>query len=169
MEQKDRQLSASLSEVRATLVRDTMVLKIKMISGSTTLYIIPGHRRPISGGTARVDAVGFSIGSKGYIGTGYDGTNKNDYWSTTLSSILGHRKLTFGGTARQAAVGFSIGSKGYIGTGYDGTNKMHSGNTTLSSILGHRKLDFGGTARFNAVGFSIGDKGYIGTGAYYGL
>ena len=48
-----------------------------------TLPPIPGHRRPISGDAARFDAVGFSIGSKGYIGTGdYVPTNayKKDFW-----------------------------------------------------------------------------------------
>ena len=55
---------------------------ITKTSGSTTLPPIPGHRRPISGGQRRDYAVGFSIGSKGYIGTGYDGfiNTTKDFW-----------------------------------------------------------------------------------------
>src|SRR5258706_114127 len=75
------------------------------------------------GGTARYDAVGFSIGSKGYIGTGEDGIYpywKNDFWEYDPSTNTWIQKADFGGTARSNAVGFSIGSKGYIGTGSDG-------------------------------------------------
>src|ERR1035437_9204416 len=75
------------------------------------------------GGTARWHAVGFSIGSKGYIGTGGDGSVpfKKDFWEWDQSSNVWTQKANFGGTARWAAVGFSIGTKGYIGTGVDNT------------------------------------------------
>ncbi len=34
------------------------------------------------GGTARQGAIGFSIGEKGYIGTGYDNVQiKKDFWA----------------------------------------------------------------------------------------
>ena len=73
------------------------------------------------GGTARYGAVGFSIGSKGYIGTGYDGSYIKDFWEYDPAANTWTQKADFGGTARYGAVGFSIGSKGYIGTGYDGS------------------------------------------------
>ena len=70
------------------------------------------------GGTARDGAVGFSIGSKGYIGTGDDGSSlQKTSGSTTLPPIPGHRRPISGGQRDMYAVGFSIGSKGYIGTG----------------------------------------------------
>ena len=76
-----------------------------------------------SGGTGRERAVGFSIGSRGYIGTGYDGsyTLTKDFWEYDPALNTWTQKADFGGTAREFAVGFSIGSKGYIGTGYDGS------------------------------------------------
>src|SRR6476620_4310173 len=75
------------------------------------------------GGTARYAAVGFSIGSKGYIGTGYDGSDRNDFWEYNPATNAWTQKANFGGTPRRFATGFSIGSKGYIGTGYDGSDR----------------------------------------------
>ena len=122
------------------------------------------------GGTGRAGAVGFSIGTKGYIGTGTEGggssgPNKNDFWEWDQATDTWTQMADFAGTARSYAVGFSIGTKGYIGTGYDGTDKKNdfwewnqSNNTWI------QKASFGGTARYCAVGFSINSKGYIGTG-----
>lgn len=116
------------------------------------------------GGTTRVDAVGFSIGSKGYVGTGYDGANTADFWEYDSLGNTWTQKADFAGSARQAAVGFSIGTKGYIGTGYDGAVQKDFWEYDPGANAWTQKTDFGGPARFNAVGFSIGNKGYIGTG-----
>jgi N-acetylneuraminic acid mutarotase len=99
----------------------------------------------------RASAVGFSIGTKGYIGIGgKPSTGAAD----------------FGGYIRFGAVGFSIGNKGYIGTG-----SSDQGNYTRefwewdqTTNVWTKKSDFGGDARAGAVGFAIGEKGYIGTG-----
>ena len=69
------------------------------------------------GGTGRWGAVGFSIGNKGYIGTGWDNGPHQDFWEYNPSTDAWTQKANFGGTARYGAVGFSIGNKGYIGTG----------------------------------------------------
>jgi len=124
------------------------------------------------GGTARGYAVGFSIGSKGYIGTGKDGSlYYNDFWEYIPTANTWTQKADFGGITRAFAVGFSIGSNGYIGTGewydsnvsqYKGTNDFWEYSPT-ANIWTH-KADFGGTVRSGAVGFSIGNRGYIGTG-----
>jgi hypothetical protein len=74
------------------------------------------------GGSVRCDAVGFSIGSKGYIGTGsnfyLNPTELKDFWEYDSALNNWTQKADFGGTARTDAVGFSIGNKGYIGTGW---------------------------------------------------
>jgi N-acetylneuraminic acid mutarotase len=118
----------------------------------------------------RTRAAAFSIGDKGYIGTGYDDSGyKNDFWEYDIVANAWTQKADFGGTARESAVGFSIGSKGYVGTGRYGSYDSASyykdfweydpvANTWA------QKVDFGGGARAFAVGFSIGSKGYIGTG-----
>ena len=54
------------------------------------------------GGTARYVAVGFSIGSKGYIGTGDDDLNQflKDFWEYDPATNTWTQKADFGGTAR---------------------------------------------------------------------
>ncbi|MEI8006471.1 MAG: T9SS type A sorting domain-containing protein [Bacteroidota bacterium] len=119
---------------------------------------------------ARYGASGFSIGSKGYIGTGFGYVNnafslKKDFWEYDPATDSWSQKADFGGTARRFAVGFSIGTKGYIGTGNpDGTFAKDFWEYNPTSNTWARKADFGGTARGAATGFSIGTKGYIGTG-----
>ncbi|MFI5164216.1 MAG: choice-of-anchor D domain-containing protein, partial [Bacteroidia bacterium] len=118
------------------------------------------------GGTIRYTAVGFSIGSKGYIGTGQDNDSlRSDFWQYDTTTNTWTQKANFGGTAREYAVGFSIGNKGYIGTGQDNDSirsdfwQYNPGTNSWA-----QKARFAGTARQYAVGFSIGAKGYIGTG-----
>ena len=77
------------------------------------------------GGSIRREAVGFSIGNKGYIGTGWNGALPAylDFWEYDPATNSWTQKANFGGSARYYAVGFSIGTNGYIGTGFDGAYK----------------------------------------------
>src|SRR5205823_1893159 len=53
------------------------------------------------GGGGRAYIVGFSIGTKGYMGTGYDGsTSKKDFWEYDPATDAWTQKADFGGTAR---------------------------------------------------------------------
>src|SRR5713101_1775958 len=103
------------------------------------------------GGAARIAAVGFSIGSKGYIGTGeiFGSTlGTKDFWEYDPATNTWTQKADFGGTERSYAVGFSIGSKGYIGTGLDQSvtirNDFWEYDPATNSWT--QKADFGGTA-----------------------
>jgi hypothetical protein len=119
------------------------------------------------GATARSGAVGFSIGNKGYIGTGTTGLSayRNDFWEYDPATNAWTQKADFAGGVRYLATGFSIGSKGYIGTGRDGSLRHNDfWEYDPAANTWTQKADFGGTARYEAVGFSIGSKGYIGTG-----
>lgn len=116
-------------------------------------------------GTARHSAVGFSIGSKGYLGTGLGSEYSRDFWEYDSAADTWTQKANFEGAARSSAIGFSIGAKGYIGTGWDGSAlKRDFWEFDPAANTWTRKADFGGTARYAAVGFSVGSKGYIGTG-----
>ena len=119
------------------------------------------------GGSARSGAVGFSIGGKGYIGTGYDGSYTKDFWEYDQATDIWTQKDDFGGSARSGAVGFSISGKGYIGTGYAGT-LLDFWEYDPATNIWSQKDDFGGGKREQAVGFSISDKGYIGIGGIIG-
>jgi len=120
------------------------------------------------GGAGRFQAVGFSIGKKGYLGTGYNGNNGpvfNDFWEWNQATNAWTQKANFGGMQRSRSAGFSIYDKGYIGTGgtgYSSFNDFWEYDTTANSWA--QKANFGGNYRYGAVGFSIGNKGYIGTG-----
>ena len=120
------------------------------------------------GGGGRYGAVGFSIGSKGYIGTGYDFYlgHQKDLWEYDPVTNAWTQKANLGGVARESGVGFAINGKGYIGTGYnfDGVYKDFWEYDPVSNTW-TQKADFGGTARYVAVGFAIAGKGYIGTGS----
>jgi hypothetical protein len=115
-------------------------------------------------GSARHCAVSFSIGSKGYVGTGNDNTYKKDFWEYDPGTNTWSQKANFGGTGRTCAVGLSIGNKGYIGTGDDGTNTKDFWEYDPVGNTWTKKADFGGVGRQKAVAFSIGNKGYVGTG-----
>jgi len=123
------------------------------------------------GGTARDGAIGFSIGTKGYIGTGWDGACTQDFWEWDQATNAWTQKANFGGTSRKYAVGFSINSKGYIGTGADSTTGGCQDFWEWDQMTNAwtQKANFGGTARYGAIGFSIGTKGYIGTGNNWGI
>lgn len=115
-------------------------------------------------------AVGFSIGSKGYVGTGCAGGSNcwaTDFWEYDPATNSWTQKANFPGLARVGAVGFSIGSKGYLGTGsigypYTALGDFWEYDPVLNTWT--QKANFGGGAREFAAGFSVGGKGYIGTG-----
>src|SRR5204863_763037 len=108
------------------------------------------------GGGIREAAVGFSIGSKGYIGTGtpFCITTK-DFWEYDPATDAWTQKTDLGGSERSSAVGFSIDSKGYIGTGQDCVSggQRHFWEYDPVTNTWTQTADFGGTGRFEAVGF----------------
>src|SRR3989338_9885448 len=115
------------------------------------------------GGGLREFAVGFSIGNKGYIGTGSHiqtgnnwATYYQDFWEYDPSTNIWTQKADFPGVGRAVAVGFSIGNKGYIGTGLDQTlNKRKDfWEYNPSTNIWTQRADFGGGLRYYAVGFS---------------
>lgn len=116
------------------------------------------------GGTSRANAIGFSIGQKGYLGTGGD----KAFWEYDPSTDTWTQKANFGGGAnRTNAVGFSIGNFGYVGTGLGGfSSELQNDFWQYDQVANtwNQKADFPGVPRQWAVGFSIGDKGYLGTG-----
>ena len=72
-------------------------------------------------GGNRVQAVGFSIGEKGYLATGSTSLNneerKSDLWEYDPASDKWTQKADLPGGERQDAVSFSFNGKGYVGMG----------------------------------------------------
>ncbi len=120
-------------------------------------------------GTPRAGAVGVTIGSKAYVGLGYDGDEYvYDFFEFDIDQGYWITKSPFPGTLRERAVAFSIGKKAYVGLGYnrdldvEELSDFWEYNTETDQWI--RLEDFKGTARYNAVSFAIGNKGYVGTG-----
>jgi N-acetylneuraminic acid mutarotase len=118
----------------------------------------------------RSNGIGFSIGSKGFVGLGTVMTQtgvtyRTDLWEYDPATDVWTQKADFPGDGRHNAVGFSIQNRGFIGTGYSaaGTRKDFWQFEPTSNSWTQR-ADFPGTAREQAFGFSIGTKGYIGGG-----
>ena len=115
-------------------------------------------------------AVAFSIGNKGYVGTGVSrGGWQKDFWEYDPAIDVWTQKADYGGEAISFGVGFAINGKGYIGVGTDSGSSFYSGfweyDPTLD--LWTQVADFPGIARSGAVAFAIGDHGYLGTGAHF--
>lgn len=119
---------------------------------------LPGGPRP--------GATGFSIGNKGYVGTGnYDQVYK-DFWEYDPSLDRWTRKADFEGQARTVAQAFSLQGKGYIGFGYPGTGGLNSHFFDLWEYdplrdSWQKKAEF--TERKDYVGFSwaTASKAYV--------
>ena len=118
-------------------------------------------------GKSRNGAIGFTIGSNGYLTAGYDGTNfRNDSWKFTPTTGAWEKLADFPGDARYDGVSFVIGDNAYVGTGIKGSKsytkdfyKYDSKTNTWSKIA-----DYPGDASYGAIAFSLNGKGYVGTG-----
>lgn len=122
------------------------------------------------GGGPAFISVGFSIGTKGYVGTGGGCINDDSFWEYDPNTDAWMQKADFGGGARASAVGFAIGNKGYIGTGGDDLGNRYNDFWEYDPNLNTwtRKTDCPGVPRFSAMAMSIAGKGYI-AGGYSGV
>ena len=147
-----------------------LVLTLFSCSKSSVPYTQDGDWKTMSqlNGPARSEAVGFTIGNYGYLGTGWDGLNKrfSDFWQydavndnwTQITSLPDS-------AARSSAVGMSANGLGFVGTGYDGFNYLQDFyQYDPNANAWTRVADFPGGARYEAVAFGIGQYGYVGTG-----
>lgn len=118
-------------------------------------------------GTPRYNAVGFSIDGKGFVGTGYDGSQAlNDFYSYDSNTDTWTRIADFPGEARFGAVAFSLGGYGYVGLGSTPTDKTFSDFyrydpnsdtwTLIPTNFAYKKV--------YAFAFVIGDRAYVGGG-----
>jgi len=118
-------------------------------------------------GTPRLTAVAFTIGTKGYLGTGSIGFGSSvpDFWEYNPALNAWTQKANFGGGARGFACGFSIGTKGYIGTGLNNTTYHNDfWEYDPSTNLWTQKANCPDSTRWCAVAFAVNGKGYIGLG-----
>jgi N-acetylneuraminic acid mutarotase len=122
-------------------------------------------------GAPRSEAAAFSIGSYGYVGTGYDLVNVySDFYQYDPAANAWTRKADFPGTPRYDAVGFSVQGKGFIGTGFN-VNWMND-FYQYDPAQDKWSLTPGTSGNFSkrqgAVAFVYKDQAYIVTGTNSG-
>lgn len=120
-------------------------------------------------GRPRSGAFVFTVGTKAFVGLGYDGDDYlSDFYVMDLTSGYWEARETFPGVPRERAIAFSINGKGYVGLGYNRDEDEEELGDFWEydpALNTWRQIaTFGGTARYNAIGFAIGSKGFVGTG-----
>jgi N-acetylneuraminic acid mutarotase len=116
-------------------------------------------------GVARNGAVAFTVGSMGYVGTGFDGDNKlKDFYQYDPATNKWAQKADFAGTARYGAVGFGLDTKGYIGTGYDDNYQKDFYEYDPATNVWTKIVSIGGQKRRDASAFVLNNKGYVVSG-----
>ncbi len=117
-------------------------------------------------GNKPYSAIAFSIGSKGYTGTGWDGTFRKDFWEYSTGYDTWTQKADIN-PGRYDASGFAIGGKGYVccgyTTGYVLTKDLWEYDPVANTWT--QKANLPGNARAAAATFVIGGKGYLAGGA----
>ncbi len=117
-------------------------------------------------GMERNCAASFTIGNKGYVGTGQGGDPfLKDVWEYNKTNNTWVLRGNVADIDRRCAVGFSINDKGYIGLGQDATGyrkDLWEMDTTTGAWT--QKADFIGTPRRLSASFVIGGLAYVGTG-----
>jgi len=121
-------------------------------------------------GEPRIGAVSFVINGKGYVGTGYNGTDKlKDFYEFDPATNIWTKKADFGGSARYDAVGFSLGNLGYLGTGYDDYENRDFWQYNPTTNQWTQIASMGGAKRRDAVTFTMNGKAFVCTGTSNGV
>lgn len=117
-------------------------------------------------GGVRSYASAFSIGTRGFVVGGDDGSFQNDLWEYNINSDTWIGRQAFPGVARMKAVAFTIGANAYYGTGDigAGTFAVDFWEYNVATDSWTQLADFPGTARAGAIGCSNGTSGYLGLG-----
>ena len=125
-------------------------------------------------GAARESAFSYSVGGKGYIGTGNNASAYfSDYWEYQPATDQWQQRADFPGRPRTLAACAGFGDRIYVGTGatdsLEKTKDFYSYNISTGAWTQH--ADFMGSARRDAGSFIVDGIVYLGTGtdgiAYY--
>lgn len=121
-------------------------------------------------GGDRYGAFSFTIGNKGYVGSGvtFTGGNINysfiDFWEYDPITDSWTQKANIPGVCIREASGFSLGSKGYFTTGWspNQSDQTYEYNPVTNSWAS--KSNFGGGPRYTCASFTVGSFAYVGMG-----
>ncbi len=118
------------------------------------------------GGVARTGAAGFSIGNKGYIGTGVNssGTKLNDFWEYDPETNAWTQKANATFTGRSNATSFTLEGKGYLVGGYTTSFTKNLLEYDPATNEWNYRANFLGVGRSDGVAFNISAGVLFGTG-----
>lgn len=134
------------------------------------------------GGSARYNAVAFSIGTKAYVGTGFDdaGNYNSDFYQYEATNDTWTQVASFPGNKRERAFAFVIDDKAYVAGGLNNDSyttdffQYNPQNNTWTNleITDSDNSDYAdfvaAVQRYDAVAFVMNGKAYIGTGVNAG-
>jgi N-acetylneuraminic acid mutarotase len=128
-------------------------------------------------GTARYDAIAFTIGANAYISCGYDDNFLKDLWKYNPTNDSWEQKASLSGTKRTAATVFVLNNLAYVISGnnngtalndlwvYDPATDIWTEKRKLTNVSDEDyDDDYSGINRYNAVSFIMGGKAYLTTG-----
>lgn len=127
-------------------------------------------RKANFGGGDRYGSFFFSIGTKGYVGSGVTFTGSTidylykDFWEFDQTSNIWTQLADIPDTCKKEAIGFSIGSKGYFTTGWTPSQSDLTFEYDPQINTWTQKANFGGGARYTASSFVIDSFAYVGMG-----
>ena len=119
-----------------------------------------------SGSPERQYATAFVVNGKAYVGLGFDGNFKQDFYEYTPNAQGGtwSQITSFIGGKRQGASAFVVNGKAYVGFGRGNTGVVHQDlyefNPGASEVW-VPKAELEDYARSNAIAVSLNEKGYI--------
>lgn len=122
-------------------------------------------------GSPRYNAVAFSIGDFGYVGTGYDGNYLKDFYRYDPASDSWEQIVSLRGSKREDAVAFVIDNKAYVGTGRsNGVYEFDFWEYDPQLDNWNEKLELDEESdysiiRHGAVAFALDGLGYVATGS----
>lgn len=124
----------------------------------TTDRWTPKQRFP---STRRYLAVGFAIGTKGYVAGGTDGGGKlaDSFWEYDPAADAWTQKAPVPQYGERG-MAFAVGSKGYFGLNY--SRRIYEYDPAQNTW--RRKADFPGSVYYGARSFVLNGKGYVVSG-----
>ena len=106
----------------------------------------------------------FTIGNKGYVGLGNNGTGQNEWWEYDFLTDTWTPKANYPIPNLWAAACFSINNKGYVISGTTGSYILDFYEFDPATNVWTQRSNFPGGARQDASYFTLNSYGYIACG-----
>ena len=133
-----------------------------------SFYVVTGRWKKMADfvGGQREDAIGFSIGAKGYISMGTGDQNYPDLWEYTTGPDGWSRRADFPGLPLDGAISFTIQGIAYVGFGSSNifpysSLAFYSYDPQTNNWVRRADPPSLGTSYLNPVGLAINGKGYV--------